>query len=345
MASTRPAPRCCEHASRACRPTCASPASGQSAPGEGRAQHRNAQAAHEPPQVQGRVRRYGGRARGDLGRPAGVAHGALRRVRPDVAVLPGRRLPRGRPGSAIAARRRDDAPPRSRREMARQRETRSQEIARRRRSQRMPDWSGDATSSRERDPDALRHAYARRHSRRGPVGDSRADRLRPRRGRRSDRHRRGRRRHSPGTAARQEPERVHIGVLATRQPHAEVKVRTRDRSRAARADRSDRVARGERVALPHRDRLEMEVRGLVATVVREDRDRAPRASHRAAEEDRASPGRDDRRSRGRRDVDPAVLGGRVRIVPVAVGRRERPFDGPCPAARGLRRRRRAEQDD
>jgi hypothetical protein len=104
---------------------------------------------------------------------------------------------------------------------------------------------------------------------------------------------------------------------------------------AARPDRADDRALGDRVALLRSDRTEMGQRHAV-TVRGEDRQRPAVGRDGAREGDHARRGRAHVRPRRAGDIDPAMLAGRVRVG----GRREGSDDGsvarPGPGARGRR---------
>jgi hypothetical protein len=175
--------------------------------------------------------------------------------------------------------------------------------------------------------------------------------LRPRRGYNSRRLRgndpRSRRNHWRGILAGrrrperrnlgawQEEQRVHVSIRLGAPPHAEIDVRHGQLHHAARTHGSDGVALRQARAATHGDRAEMQERDRV-TVLRLDRDRTAAYRHGPREGD--PPGRrgEHGRSRGRADVDPAVLARRVRIVAEQEGPQHRALHRPGPTQSGRR---------
>ena len=160
------------------------------------------------------------------------------------------------------------------------------------------------------------------HGRRGSHGSRRGGRGRRDRRSRGDGRRRRRCLRARCRRTRgEQPERVDVPFLLRRDAHAQVDARYRMLGLTARAHRGDRRALLDRVALRHLDRAQMNERHRVP-IGREDREAPPVRRERAGEAHRAGCRGTDRRSRRARDVDAAVLPGRVRVT----GQGERPED-------------------
>jgi hypothetical protein len=160
-------------------------------------------------------------------------------------------------------------------------------------------------------------------------------------GRRTGRRigRRGRRRDRAG---RQQPERVDVALLVRGPSDPEVDARDGRFRRAAQAHRPDRRPLGDRVALSHDDRPEVDERDGVA-VGREDRDAAPVGRQRARERHDARRRRPDGRAVRAGDVEAAVLPARIGVRAERERAEDRAVRGPRPgcrlAAQGERERR------
>jgi hypothetical protein len=105
--------------------------------------------------------------------------------------------------------------------------------------------------------------------------------------------------------------------------------------RAARADRGNPGAFDDRVALTHNRRPEVRQRHRVA-VASLDRQRPAADRHGACEGDDPRRRRQHRSSRGRADVDTAVLAGHVGVVAETELLEHRPVDRPRPRCGGRR---------
>ena len=131
---------------------------------------------------------------------------------------------------------------------------------------------------------------------------------------------------------RQQPERVGVALLVGGSSDPEVDGRDGLLRRAARADRADRAALGDRVALRDDDRPEVDERDGVP-VRREDRDAAPVGRQRARERHDARRGRSDGRAVRTGDVDAAVLPTRVGVRAERERAEDRAVRGPRPGCR------------
>jgi hypothetical protein len=153
--------------------------------------------------------------------------------------------------------------------------------------------------------------------------------LRPARGRRARR----------SLWPRQEEERITVAVRFAASPHAQMDVGHRQLGLAAWADRADRHALRDRGAAPNRYGAEMQD-GDRVTVLRLDRDGPAADGDGPCEGDDSGCRREHRRTRGRSNVDSAVLAGRVRIVAEQERSQYRALHRPRPAeSRGRPRQR------
>jgi hypothetical protein len=162
----------------------------------------------------------------------------------------------------------------------------------------------------------------------------RGGRVTRRRGRRRRGRRHGLGRRRSRNAGRQEPERVEITLLVGRDPDPEVDVRGLHLGIAARADRADRVALGDRCTLGDDDRTEVREGDRIA-VGGEDGDALAGGRHGSRERDRAALRRDNGCARIAGEVDAAVLPRGVRMGRIE-GKRlhDRACRGPGPRSCG-----------
>jgi hypothetical protein len=149
---------------------------------------------------------------------------------------------------------------------------------------------------------------------------------------RGTRRRIRRRRRRGDRTGRQQPERVDVALLFRGPSDPEVDARDGRFRGAARAHRPDRRTLGDRVALGHADRPEVDERDGVA-VGREDRDAAPVGRQRARERHDTRRGRPDGRAVRAGDVDAAVLPTRIGVRAERERTHDRAVRGPRPGRR------------
>jgi hypothetical protein len=106
---------------------------------------------------------------------------------------------------------------------------------------------------------------------------------------------------------------------------------------ARRSHGAEPFAGAHALALPHVDRRQVQVGGVEASVGRANRHRQTGGTGEPREPDPAGCRRHHRLADRRRDVDPAVLTGRVGIVAVPVEGDDLAADRPGPVARGRRK--------
>jgi hypothetical protein len=138
---------------------------------------------------------------------------------------------------------------------------------------------------------------------------------------------------------REQRERVDVAVRFGGQANAEVDVRLSPLGVPARADRAHDLAFRDRGARSHADRSEMDERDRVA-VGRANRQAQPFVRQLSDEGGDAGCGGLDVGTRGRRDVDSAVLAACIRVVLGGKRSQHRALDGPRPGSRGRAQRER-----
>jgi hypothetical protein len=115
---------------------------------------------------------------------------------------------------------------------------------------------------------------------------------------------------------------------------AEVQVGAHRRPAAGRADGPEALSLAKPLAALDADRREVEVRRVEAAIRRPQGDGEPGRSGDPREPDFPRRRRDDRLAKPRRDIDAAVLSGRIRVRTVAVARDHLAADGPRPVLAG-----------
>jgi hypothetical protein len=137
---------------------------------------------------------------------------------------------------------------------------------------------------------------------------------------------------------REEVERVAIPVRRAGVADAEVEMRRGRRPRPARADGAEPIPGRDPGAGAHRRGRQVQIRGVEPTVRRAHRNGQARRPRHPGEPHRPPCRGADRRTHPPRDVDPAVLAGRVGVGPVAIRRDDRAVERPQPAGgAGFRR--------
>jgi hypothetical protein len=116
---------------------------------------------------------------------------------------------------------------------------------------------------------------------------------------------------------RQKGDRIEVPLRVGRRPDPHADVRFGNARLVGRPDRADRRALGHARTPPHLDRAEVQERDGPARG-RLDRHGLAGVGHRAGERDGAFGGGEHGRADLRRDVDPAMLAGRIRMVMVEV---------------------------
>jgi len=134
---------------------------------------------------------------------------------------------------------------------------------------------------------------------------------------------------------RQQRERVDVALLVRGNPNAEMDVRLGPLGLPARSDRRDGSAFGDRVALANGEPAQVLERDCVA-VGGSDRKRLPSSWNRARERHRARGRRSHRSTEVARNVDAAVLAGRIGVAPQDERLQHLSLDRPGPGLGGSR---------
>jgi len=138
--------------------------------------------------------------------------------------------------------------------------------------------------------------------------------------------------------------RIDVSLRLGGDPDPEVNVGLLNLGLLARSDRPHDGALFDDGALRHGDRTEVDVRYRVA-VCRLDGDGLAAARHRTGERDGSSGSRAYGMAEGARDVDPAVLPGRIGVVSEDERPHDRPVRGPGPSTSAWNERERKRHDD
>ncbi len=148
-----------------------------------------------------------------------------------------------------------------------------------------------------------------------------------------------------GGPGRKEGRRIDVSLVVVRMPDSELDIGAAHLRVAARTDRPDAVALGDRRATRHTDRSELG-EGHRPAVRREDRDRLPVPRHGAGERDRAGRRRPNHLSGSSADVDAPMLPSSVGMGGIErVGEQNRSARGPRPGRSRTCESERYEEDE